>query len=131
MLTLCVTGFDSDPGIVTEILRLEPTSLCRIGDAGRSGRPRNFNAWWLEVHPDRLKSGQEHATALKLILTHLRGRENDFARLHAELSPTDVSIYGGLYMLPDEQCGIWLDSADMMILSRCGVGWGLDIFVDE
>ncbi len=42
-----------------------------------------------------------------------------------------MTIYGGLYVKPDEQCGIWLNAEQMRVLSTCGIGWGVDVFVSD
>jgi hypothetical protein len=42
-----------------------------------------------------------------------------------------MTIYGGLYVKPGEQCGVWLNNEQMKILASCGIGWGLDLFVDD
>lgn len=130
MLTLAITGFDVDPNRVTEILEIEPTSLGRKGEPSRSGRLRSFNGWWKDVHPEQLVNDRQHAEAIARLLDHLRGRESFFARLREEIVPRSVSIYGGLYVDADQQCGVFLDPDQMRLLADCGVGWGLDIFVD-
>src|SRR5665213_1500761 len=128
MLHLAVTGFEGDPDEVTAILGLNPTLTGRRGEPSRSGRLRTFNGWWMAKGEERLTDGREHNDALDQILATLDGRAEQFARLRQTLSPTQVTIYGGLYHRPDEQCGIWLDPAQMKVLVDCGVGWGLDIF---
>lgn len=131
MLSLAITHFDADPDEVTELLRLEPTSTERLGAVTPSGRLSQFNGWWLEAHVARVTSGGEHDAALSTLLDLLRGREAQFAMLRDRLSPRQVTIYGGLYVSPEEQCGVWLEPEQMQVLAACGVGWGLDLFVAD
>jgi len=131
MLTLAITGFDADPNRVTEILGIEPTALGMKGEPSRSGRPRAFNGWWKDVEPERLVDARQYADAMVRMLDHLRGREDSFARLRREIQPRQVSIYGGLYVEADRQCGVFLDPDQMRLLADCGVGWGLDIFIGQ
>lgn len=127
MLTLMITGFDADPQRVTDILGLEPTSTARKGEQGQSGRLREFDAWWLDVHPEELSDGESHACAIATIIDRLRGREAAFARLFKELNPKPITIYGGVHFKANEQCGLWLDPPVMAVMAACGVGWGVDI----
>ena len=131
MFSLSIIGFHADPSRVTEILGITPTSVAREGDLRPSGRPFDFNGWWVEVHPGKLTGGRAHSVALTKIIDLLRGRAAAFATLQRELQPREVTIYGGLHHHDDEQCGIWLDPEDMLILAECGVGWGLDIISDS
>ena len=131
MLTLAVTGFVADPDLVTEILGFRPTSIGRKGEPTRAGKPRTFNGWWHDAEPRRLVDGVQHDDALTTILSLLRGREERFARLQTELQPKEMTIYGGLYVPADGQCGIWLDPDQMQLLAACQIGWGLDVFADE
>ena len=98
MLALTITGFAADPQAVTAILGINPTSTGRKGEPARSGRVRTFNGWWFEATPKRLCDGAEHAAALSSILQQLRGREQNFAKLRKQVAPTEVTIYGGLYV---------------------------------
>lgn len=95
MLTLMVTGFEADPQRVTAILEIEPTSTARKGERGESGRPRTFDAWWLDVHPEPLGDGESHACAIATMVSFLRNREEAFKRLREELKPKPITIYGG------------------------------------
>jgi hypothetical protein len=79
MLTLAITGFETDPDRVTEILQITPTTIGRVGDIGRSGRPAAFNGWWLEAHEERLTDGRQHSAALATIVGRLQGKEESFA----------------------------------------------------
>ena len=128
MLTLAITRFDADPDVVTETVGFEPTSVARKGDPSRSGKLLTFNGWWHEADGQRLVDGKQHDDALARILALLRGREDRFARLRMSVQPKHVTIYGGLHVPRNEQCGIWLDPGQMQILAACGVGWGLDLF---
>lgn len=130
MLSLIVMGFDAEPKVVTDILQLEPSSVRQKGDVGRSGKPIRTNGWFFDVHPDRLTDGKQHEDALALLISHIRDREANFARLHAEVRPGDVGIWGGMYVPADGQCGIWLMPNDMMTLARCGVAWDMHLFID-
>jgi hypothetical protein len=125
MLALCITGFDVDPTIVTRTIGFEPTSVGRIGEPSPSGRPRRFNGWWHEAESQRLAGGEQHDDALVRILENLNGREDRFAELRETIRPKQISIYGGLYVPSDAQCGVWLEPDQMMLLAACGVGWGL------
>ncbi|HEV2676387.1 MAG TPA: DUF4279 domain-containing protein [Aliidongia sp.] len=131
MLTLAITGFDADPNRVTDILGIEPTSVGRMGEPSQSGRPRNSNGWWKDVEPERLVSASQHADAMVRMLDHLQGRESHFNRLRKEIEPLNMSIYGGLHVEADRQCGVFLDPDQMQLLANCGVGWGLDLFVNR
>jgi hypothetical protein len=131
MLSLGIIGFNTDPDRVTNILGIEPTLVGRLGEPSPSGKPRAFNGWWKDVEPERLVDDRQHADAMVRMLNYLKGRENQFARLREEIEPSTVSIYGGLYIQPDQQCGVFLDPDQMRILTDCGVGWGLDLFVDR
>ena len=131
MLTLAITGFNADPDRVTDIVGIEPTLVGRLGEPSRNGKPRAFNGWWKGVEPERLVDDRQHADAMVRMLDHLRGRESHFALLRKEIEPRTVTIYGGLYIQPDQQCGVFLDPDQMRILADCGVGWGLDLFVDR
>jgi hypothetical protein len=131
MLTLAITGFDADPNRVTDTLGIEPTSIGRLGEPLRSGRPRTFNGWWKDVEPERLVNARQHADAMVRMLDYLRGREGHFAQLRKEIEPRKVSIYGGLYIEVNQQCGVFLDPEQMRLLADCGVGWGLDLFADR
>lgn len=128
MLTLAIMHFDADPAIVTTTLGFEPTMVARKGERSRNGQLRTFNAWWHEVEGERLVDGLQHDNALRGILALLSGREDNFARLRLSINPREVMIYGGLYKLADQQCGVWLEPDQMRMLAACGVGWGLDIF---
>ena len=129
MFGLSINRFDSDPERVSDILDLQPTFVARKGEKSpQSGRPYGANLWQLDAHPDRLFGGVEHENGLATIVALLGGREQRFARLRQEVGPEIVSLYGGLYVREDEQCGVWLDPEQMRVLSRCEVGWGLDIF---
>ena len=132
MLVLAVSRFDADPDRVSNILDLAPTFVARRGEISQqSGRAYSTNLWNLDAHAERLSSGTEHATGLAALLELLSGREDRFARLREEVQPESVTIYGGLYVDQEEQCGVWLDPAEMRVLVNCKVGWGLDIFANE
>lgn len=131
MLALIIMGFDADPEVVTEILQLDPTSVRRKGDMGKTGKPSRSCNWVLDVHPDRLTEGKQHDDALAKMLFLLRGREESFVRLRAEVRPGDVCIYGGMYVPLHGQCGVWLMPDDMMTLARCGVAWDMDLFAGD
>lgn len=124
-------GFDADPQVVTEILQLEPTSVRRKGDPGRTGKPARSGSWVLDVSPERLCDGKQHDDALAKIVSLLTNREDRFARLRAEVQPGDVGIYGGMYVPLDGQCGVWLMPEDMMTLARCGVAWDMHLSADN
>lgn len=130
MLSLCITGFDADPDEVTAILGLAPTSVGRMGERLRSGRVRDFNGWWLELHAARMIDGSEHHSAIEALLGKLEGREARFAMLRQRLRPKEITVYGAIYHR-GEQCGVWLETHQMAALAACGVGWGLDILLDE
>jgi hypothetical protein len=130
MLSLCISGFEADPDEVTLILGITPTSVGRMGEPNKSGRARTFNGWWLETHETRLTDGAAHDSALNAIVALLRGKADRFNRLRQALKPTQISIYGGLHHLPEQQCGVWLDPGQMQVLAECGLGWGLDVFVE-
>ena len=127
MLSLCITGFDGDPDDITSILGINPTSIGRKGEPSPKRRPRTFNGWWLDTHPSRITEGAAHHSGLTAMIRLLDGRAERFARVRAQFNPTQMAIYGGLYPPPDDQCGIWLDPAQMRVLADCGVGWGVDI----
>jgi hypothetical protein len=129
MLQLSITGFDADPDDVTRILGLMPTSVGRRGDPRASGRPRDFNGWWLELHAPPLGDGAAHHSAIEALVAQLQGKEARFAELRERVHPKSIDIYGGIYH-GDEQCGVWLEPAQMAVLAGCGIGWGLDIFLD-
>ena len=131
MLCLAITGFDADPDLVTELLQIEPTLVRRKGEVAGSGRAQTFNGWWREANEAPLLDGAQHDGALKVLLGHLRGREDRFAKLREQVRPESVTIYGGLHVPADQQCGIWLDPYGMGLLAACGVGWGLDLFIRE
>ena len=131
MLCLSITGFDADPDRVTELLQIAPTEVARKGEVARSGRPHRSNAWWLDVNPAKLTDGGTHSAALRLLIERLRHSAERFERLREALKPESIEIYGGLYVQPGEQCGVWLDPEEMLVLSACGIGWGLDVFVDQ
>lgn len=129
MLTLAITGFDADPARVTQILDIDPTAVAHKGVVSLPGsREKTFNGWWREAHEARLSGGSDHDQALSLIVDLLRGREERFARLRQEVRPKAVGIYGGFYLLQDEQAGVWLDPTQMRVLADCQVEWGLDLF---
>lgn len=131
MLALIVMGFDAEPEVVTDILQLEPTSVRRKGDVGMTGKPSRSNGWSLDVHPGRLTDGKQHGDELALLIALLCEREENFARLHSDVGPGEVGIYGGMYVPPDGQCGIWLAPDDMMTLARCGVSWDMNLSIDD
>ena len=130
MFNLVVRDFEADPDRVTEILGIAPTRVSRKGDAGRSGRPRRFNDWSCGVEAD-IAGGAAHHTALNCILRQLHGREARFTDLREVIKPKTVTIYGALYKIVDEQCGVWLYPEQMRLLGACGVGWGLDVYIRE
>lgn len=132
MFALTVNRFEADPDRVTEILDLTPTFVARCGEISeKSGRPYRANLWEFDVHPNRLLGGVEHEAGITALIEHLRSREQHFARLREEVQPEIVTLYGGLYVRPDEQCGLWLDPEQMRVLANCQVAWGLDIFDAE
>lgn len=131
MLTLAITGFDADPDLVTETVGFEPTSIGRKGEPSPSGKPRTFNGWWFEADGQRLFDGKQHDDALVRILARLEGREGHFARLRMSIQPKQVTVYGGLYVPPHDQCGVWLEPDQMHLLAACGVGWGLNLFTGD
>ena len=131
MLTLAITGFDADPDLITETLGFEPTSVGRKGEPSQSGKPRTFNGWWHDVEPERLIDAGQHADAMIRMLAQLHGREDRFARLRDVVGPEIVTIYGGLYVPVDRQCGVSLEPDQMQLLAACGIGWGLDLFADR
>jgi hypothetical protein len=57
------------------------------------------------------------------------GREPLFAKLRETLNPTQLTIYGGLYVSPERQQGLWLEPDQMRLLEACGAGWDIDLFV--
>ncbi len=129
---LSINRFNADPQAVSDILDLQPTFVARKGEvSSTSGRPSRHNGWHLDAHPEKLFGGIEHDNGLAIIIELLRSREQRFARLRDEVRPEMVTVYGGLYIRPDEQCGVWLDPEQMQILARCEVGWGLDIFTAD
>jgi len=130
MLTLMITGFEVDPQNVTTILGIEPTFTARKGEQGKSGYPRKFNGWWLDVKTEPLRDGETHAHALAAMVDCLRGRDAAFKRLREELKPKPITIYGGFYIKGDAQSGLWLDPAEMEVLAACGIGWGVDLFAE-
>lgn len=131
MLTLAITGFDTDPDSVTQTVGFEPTSIGRKGEPTASGRPRTFNGWWFETDGQRLLDGKQHDDALVRILAKLKGREDHFARLRSSIQPKQVTIYGGLYVPSDDQSGVWLEPDQMQLLAACGVGWSIDFFARD
>ena len=131
MLCLAIIGFDSDPDRVTELLKIAPTEIARKGTLSRSGRLHMSNGWWFEVHADRLTDGGQHNTALNRLLSHLQDSKERFRELRETLKPTSITIYGGLYHKPGDQCGVWLDSDQMHVLASSGIGWGLDLFMND
>ncbi|MER8408417.1 DUF4279 domain-containing protein [Mesorhizobium sp. M0185] len=131
MISLSISDFDADPERVTAILSLEPTRIVRKGDPMRNGSPRKKNGWSLDGPRQRLRSGAEHENAVNYLIEQMRGREEAFARLRQEVRPKQITIYGGFYTSYDEQCGIWLEPSAMRVLADCGVGWGLDLFVED
>lgn len=131
MLCLSIMGFEADPDRVTDLLQIMPTRVARKGTASRSGRAHASNAWWLESHEAPLTDGSQHVSALGNIIHQLQGRADHFARLREELNPSTISIYGGLYLQSDEQCGVWLEPEQMCLLAACGITWGLDLFVKD
>lgn len=132
MFALCVNRFEADPDKVTDILDLQPTFVARKGEkSASSGRSNLANIWNLDSHPDRLFGGVEHETGLTALVALLRGREDRFARLREEVRPETVTLYGGLYVRQNEQCGIWLNPKQMRLLADCQIEWGLDLFTDE
>jgi hypothetical protein len=129
---LSINRFNADPQAVSDILDLQPTFVARKGKvSSKSGRPYEANLWRLDVYPERLFGGVEHASGLAAIVELLRGREQKFARLRQEVGPEIVSLYGGIYVRQDEQCGVWLDPEEMRVLALCEVGWGLDVFTAD
>ncbi|HEX4183253.1 MAG TPA: DUF4279 domain-containing protein [Caulobacteraceae bacterium] len=126
---MAITGFEADPDEVTELLQLEPTSTARRGTPSRSGRIHQFNGWWLEAHAAAVTSGSQQDAALRILLNHLQGKEACFVALRDRLKPQQVAIYGGFYVSPVEQGGVWLEASQMQALAACGVAWGLDLFV--
>ncbi|MER9632435.1 MULTISPECIES: DUF4279 domain-containing protein [unclassified Mesorhizobium] len=131
MISLSISDFDADPERVTAILSLEPTRIVRKGDPMRNGSPRKKNGWSLDGPRQRLRSGAEHENAVNYLIEQMRGREEAFARLRQEVRPKQITIYGGFYTSYDEQCGIWLEPSAMRVLADRGVGWGLDLFVED
>lgn len=130
MLTLAISGFVANPAAVTSLLGLQPSRTAVAGQPPAEGRGKtyDFNGWWLEVRSQILRSrGVEHAEALAEIVTLLRGRESQFQRLRHELKPTQIEIFGAMAVPWNEQCGLWLDAADMAVLAGCGIGWGIDL----
>ena len=131
MLCLAITGFDADPERVTELLQIAPTGVARKGTVSRGGREHRSNGWWLEVNSGELKDGALHDAALSILVERLGDRAERFEWLRETLKPASITIYGGLYVKPGEQSGVWLDPEQMRVLSACGIGWGLDIFVTD
>lgn len=131
MISLSIADFDADPDIVSAILGLQPTRIVRKGDPMRNGWPRKTNGWSLDGPQERLRSGAEHEDAVNYLIEQMRGREEAFARLRQEVRPKQITIYGGFYHPYDEQCGIWLEPSAMRVLADCGVGWGVDVFVED
>jgi hypothetical protein len=129
MLCLAITGFESDPDRVTELLKIAPSQVARKGTPSRSGRLHVSNGWWFEVHADRLTDGGQHHVALGELLGHLKNSVDQFREIREALRPKSITVYGGLYHKPDEQCGIWLDPEQMYTLAACGISWGLDLFM--
>jgi hypothetical protein len=131
MLCLCITGFDVDPQVVSDLLGLAPSNTAIKGQPTPSGRNRHkANGWWLDVHPDTL-DGAAHAAAMDTLIGYPRGREVAFQRLKEEVRPQQLTVYGGFYCQADRQAGLWLDAVHMRVLADCGIDWGLDIFVEE
>lgn len=128
MLTLAITGFDAKPQVVSDAIGLEPTSTAVKGQLGQSGRPSKLNGWWLDVHPDCLNDGASHEQGVSRIIDLLRGKEDAFRRLIADVKPRSITLYGVIYFNTDAQCGLWLNPADMAVMAACGVGWGVDLF---
>ncbi|ESW65578.1 DUF4279 domain-containing protein [Mesorhizobium sp. C280B] len=131
MISLSIVDFDADPEGVTAILSLEPTRIVRKGDPMRNGSPRKKNGWSLDGPRQRLRSGAEHENAVNYLIEQMRGREEAFARLRQEVRPKQITIYGGFYQPYHGQCGIWLEPSAMRVLADCGVGWSLDLFVED
>lgn len=131
MISLSIADFDEEPDRVTAILGLEPTRIVRKGDPMRNGWPCKKNGWSLNGPQERLRSGTEHEDAVNSMIEQMRGREEAFARLRQEVRPKQITIYGGFYKPYDEQCGIWLESSAMRVLADCGVGWSIDLFVED
>lgn len=127
MLGLTIARFDADPGTVTDILDLMPTSVVRRGEPRPSGRLHDFNMWHLQLHEGPLLDGREHADAIDTLIGQLKGREHRFVELARTVKPASIRIYGGFYV-SDEQQGVWLDADQMAVLVTCGIGWGLDLF---
>lgn len=131
MISLSISHFDADPDRVTAILGIKPTSVTRKGERMRHGMPRKTNGWSLEAPFERLRYGSEHEDALNYLLARMEGRQEAFARLRQEVQPKQITIFGAFYQPYDEQCGIWLEPSAMRILADCGVGWGLDLYVED
>ena len=132
MFGLSINRFDADPQAVTDILDLQPSSVGRKGEKKlESGKVQRVNTWRLETHPERLFGGVEHEAGLTSIIEQLRGRASRFTRLRDEIRPEIITLYGGLFVRHDSQCGIWLDPDHMGVLASCGVAWGIDIFIED
>ena len=89
------------------------------------------NVWALDVFPGKLTDGGEHEAALCRLFALIEPRYDAFIRLHQEMQGVEITISGGLYVARNSQCGIWLEPEQMDLLARCGIGWGLNLFVDE
>ncbi|MBC7167112.1 DUF4279 domain-containing protein [Phenylobacterium sp.] len=132
MLCLAITGFDVSPQRVTEILGIEPTSAHSAGDALCSGRSARTSAWHLTLSESQsITTGDQHHDLLQQLLAHLTDKQQNFATLHEQAKPKEVTIDGGLHVSRDEPSGIWLEPEQMEILAACGIGWSLDVFVAE
>ena len=146
MLRISITGFNADPDAITTLLGIIPTRV-RVGIDPASittvlgitpsrvrrasdGGPKPFNGWWFEAHAPQLRGGADHSRGIAMIKDLLRGREDRFRAVAETYRPDQMTIYGGLYHDPNEPCGVWLDPEDMALISACGLGWGLDIWVD-
>lgn len=127
MLCIAITGFAADPDDITEALAIDPTLVRR----GRDGAGRASNGWWLEAHQEPLRSGADHMQGLVTLRAALRGRAARFQTVAGRFAPREMTLYGGLHHRADAPCGVWLDADDMALIAACGLGWSLDLFVDD
>src|SRR5690242_20032512 len=126
-LQLFVARFEADPGEVTAILGLDPTSVVRRADALPSGGQSRINSWALEVGAERLSNGSDHEAALRQILSLLEGKKEHFARLREEIRPERIAVLGDLHVASEVE-GLWLTPDQMKTLAECGIEWGFDVW---
>ena len=119
--------FDCEPDVVSQLLKLEPTQIIKVGDVKRKDpngvnppllEERNIWVWSTNIDTESI---EEHIDAMFLVF---KPKSAELSKLSAKY-PIELSIYGNTIQ---SQIGIHLEKQWIKKLADFGVELDVDIY---